>query len=135
MQRVARPVVGLHPVVAAPSAGIPLALLPPYHPKRLLLRAAEAYTSSYFALLRRWGLRVDDCLSEENFPVVQRSVRLLAPHVREARVRRAVRAVDLHSKHAVLPEWMQQHQRPDVPYLWPIVNDLERRRLEQLTYR
>lgn len=137
MPRASRPlgVVGVHPAFVSPSRSPHPALLPDSHPRRIFYHLAQNYRQNYFSLLKQFGLRADDCLSEDNFPVVRRVTLLLAPHLHEARVRRHIRAIDLHQKHEVLPEWAQQHQRPDIFYLWPLVNDLEYRRLEQIYYK
>jgi len=92
------------------------------------------YAKSVETHLRGWGLRYDDLTSEGNQDL-QRALRLLPPDVWDARRRRLQRCTDMSAKHTHLSHQAEAAQQPWLPYISPLVNDLEKRRHEMETYR
>ena len=84
--------------------------------------------------LRGWGLRWDDMTSEGNKDYTA-ALRLLPYEIHQARGRRLDRCVDMSAKHLHLEGAAYHAQEPWRPYISPIVDDLEKRRYEQETYR
>jgi hypothetical protein len=96
-------------------------------------RMAMSYGKNIEHQLRGWGLRQDDLTSEGNQDL-QRALRLLPPEVWDAR-RRLQRCTDMSSKHVHLKGEAYHAQQPFMPYVSPLVYDLEKRRHEMETYK
>ena len=92
------------------------------------------YVKNIEQQLRWWGLRLDDLTSEGNQDL-QRALKLLPPDVWDARRRRLQRCTDMSAKHVQLKDQAEHAQQPWLPYVSPLVYDLEKRRHEMETYR
>lgn len=86
------------------------------------------------AALSKYGLRVDDMLDPDYNKDVAEALKLLPERERVLRQRRLVRALDLSCKHEKLPEELQKIQDPWNRYLWPLVMEVRKRRIEKSNY-
>ncbi|KAK3681449.1 cytochrome b-c1 complex subunit 7 [Podospora appendiculata] len=88
----------------------------------MLKPVAQLYANA--AGYRQLGLRADDLISEENETVLQ-ALKRLPPKQSYDRIFRIRRAVQLSLSHKLLPknEWTKPEE--DVPYLGPLVEQLE----------
>ena len=101
--------------------------LAPYIMKRPWLQRWMKPLSNWYcnaAGYRQLGLRADDLLPEEN-DTVQTALKRLQPKEAYDRVFRLRRAFQLSMSHSLLPkeEWTKAEE--DVPYLSPIIKDIE----------
>ncbi|EMD96445.1 hypothetical protein COCC4DRAFT_84116 [Bipolaris maydis ATCC 48331] len=101
--------------------------LAPYIMKRPWLQRWMKPLSNWYcnaAGYRQLGLRADDLLPEEN-DTVQTALKRLRPQEAYDRVFRLRRAFQLSMSHQLLPkeEWTKPEE--DVPYLSPLITDIE----------
>ncbi|KAK3392194.1 cytochrome b-c1 complex subunit 7 [Sordaria brevicollis] len=89
---------------------------------KMLKPVASWYTNA--AGYRQMGLRADDLISEENETVLA-ALKRLTPKESYDRIYRIRRATQLSLTHKLLPknEWTTQEE--DVPYLRPLIDQIE----------
>ncbi|KAH0435858.1 ubiquinol-cytochrome c reductase complex 14 kda protein [Colletotrichum camelliae] len=82
---------------------------------------------------RKLGLRFDDLIEEEN-DIVQKALKRLSPKESYDRVFRLRRAVQLSYQHKLLPkdEWTKPSE--DVPYLGPLIQQIQAEEAEKLAF-
>ncbi|KAL0942807.1 ubiquinol-cytochrome c reductase complex 14 kda protein [Colletotrichum truncatum] len=82
---------------------------------------------------RKLGLRFDD-LTEEETDIVQKALGRLSPKESYDRVFRIRRAVQLSYQHKLLPkeEWTKPEE--DIPYLSPIIEQIQAEEAEKLAF-
>ncbi|KAK2729587.1 ubiquinol-cytochrome c reductase complex 14 kda protein [Colletotrichum kahawae] len=82
---------------------------------------------------RKLGLRFDDLIEEEN-DIVQKALKRLPPKESYDRVFRLRRAVQLSYQHKLLPkdEWTKPSE--DVPYLGPLIQQIQAEEAEKLAF-
>ncbi|KAJ3407853.1 Cytochrome b-c1 complex subunit 7 [Chytridiales sp. JEL 0842] len=100
----------------------------------LLQSLRSLRTSKAFAGLAEWhanqmgyrkmGLRYDDLIPDET-PIIQEALRRLPPRETQDRIFRFRRAIQLSSQQTVLEpvEWTKPEE--DIPYLRPIIDQVE----------
>ncbi|USP76573.1 Cytochrome b-c1 complex subunit 7 [Curvularia clavata] len=101
--------------------------LAPYIMKRPWLQRWMKPLSNWYcnaAGYRQLGLRADDLLPEEN-DTVQTALKRLQPKEAYDRVFRLRRAFQLSMSHSLLPKEEWTKAEDDVPYLSPIIKDIE----------
>jgi ubiquinol-cytochrome c reductase subunit 7 len=96
-------------------------------------RVASWYQSAVGTELKRYGLRYDDLLNEQEADV-KAAVAQLSPLEVELRNKRIKRAIDLDVKKTYLPEDLQEKEDVWNPYLRDRVAKLKQARLERQTY-
>ncbi|KAK6433378.1 Cytochrome b-c1 complex subunit 7, mitochondrial [Oleoguttula sp. CCFEE 5521] len=107
--------------------------LAPYIMKRpWLMRWMKPLSHWYFnnAGYRKLGLRADDLIPEES-ELMQRALKRLSPKEAYDRVFRMRRAFQCSLSHQLLPkdEWTKAEE--DVPYISPIITELEAEKTER----
>ncbi|KAM0715354.1 hypothetical protein Q7P37_008852 [Cladosporium fusiforme] len=101
--------------------------LAPYIMKRpWLMRWAKPLSNWYFeaAAYRKLGLRADDLIPEES-EIMQRAMKRLTPKESYDRVFRMRRAFQCSLAHQLLPKAEWTKAEDDVPYISPIIAELE----------
>lgn len=99
----------------------------------LVSRAARAYQGAVSTELRRYGLRYDDLLIEDDDEVKQ-ALSKLSPEEMEMRNKRLKRAIDLDVKKTYLPEDLQAQEDVWNPYLTNRINALKEKKMEKQLY-
>lgn len=79
---------------------------------------------------RKLGLRADDLIQEEN-ETVQLALKRLPPKEAYDRVFRMRRAFQLSLSHKLLPKEEQTKPEEDIPYLSPIIAEIEAEQKER----
>lgn len=97
-----------------------------------LMKRLEPFSEWYCDLAgyRKMGLKYDDLIPEEN-EVVQTALKRLGPRVAYDRVYRIRRAVQCSLSHKLLPAEEQTKPHEDVPYLQPLIWQVEAEKKER----
>lgn len=107
--------------------------LAPYVLRRAWLKNALAPVANWYADAagyRKMGLRADDLIPEES-ENVQLALKRLPPKELYDRVFRMRRAFQCSLSHSLLPEKEQTTREEDVPYLSPIIAEIEAEQAER----
>ncbi|OAA67301.1 ubiquinol-cytochrome c reductase complex protein [Niveomyces insectorum RCEF 264] len=101
--------------------------LAPFIRKRPWLLNAVKPLANWYANLagyRQMGLLADDLIPEES-EIVQNALKRLPQQVNQERIFRLRRAVQLSIQHKLLPKDQWTKAKDDVPYLVPLIKQLE----------